>query len=427
MTEARPGPIAYLTGEYPKVSHTFIEREIAALRGLGLTVLTCTVRRPPPAAVVGAGQQAEAAGTFCILETARSPWRLLAAQAAALRAAPGHWARAAALAWRTRPPGAKALLWQLFYLLEAAVLARHLRAEGVCHLHNHFADSSCTVALLASEMTGIPFSFTPHGPAIFFEPAKWRLDVKTERAAFVACISQFCRSQMMLFSDPAQWGKLKIVHCGVDPAAYGRRRRLEAVPEAPSREAPEATAMPGQGARILFVGRLAAVKGVPLLLEAFADLAACFPEARLEIVGDGPDRAALEARSAALGLGGQVIFHGYRPSDAVAALMDEVDMLVLPSFAEGVPVVLMEAMASRIPVVASRVAGVPELVEDGISGLLVPPGDVAALSDAVAHLLADPALRARMGGAGRVKVELEFDVGKEAARMGALFDGSLGR
>lgn len=402
---APPGPIAYLTGEYPKVSHTFIAREIAGLRALGVTVLTCTIRRAAEKDVVGADQRTEAAATFCVFETAKSPRRLLGSHLAVLRRAPGRWFAALRLAWRIRPPGTKAALWQLFYFAEAAVLAEHLRGQGVVHLHNHFASSSCSVAMLASEMSGIPFSVTIHGPTELFEAAHWRLDEKIARARFVACISHFCRSQAMLFSDQAHWGKLRIVHCGVTPANYGTR--------------PRATF----GQHVLFVGRLDAVKGVPLLLEAFAAARARHPEARLTVVGDGPARAALEAQAAALGIAGATTFTGYRSQEEVAALLEEADMLVLPSFAEGLPVVLMEAMASRIPVIASGVAGVPELVQDGVSGFVVPAGDVETLTVRLEKLLADPELCRRMGEAGRVKVEAEFDIGREAVWLAQILRG----
>jgi glycosyltransferase involved in cell wall biosynthesis len=259
--------------------------------------------------------------------------------------------------------------------------------------------------MLASEMTGIPYSFTLHGPAIFFEPMWWRVDEKIRRARFVVCISHFARSQAMLFSDQECWAKLKIVHCGVTPSNYGRSDHETGV------------------RRVLFVGRLAAVKGVPLLLQAFSALSARHPEARLVIVGDGPDRAALEAQADRLGIAGLTEFLGYQPQEVVAEELRRSEVLVLPSFAEGVPIVLMEAMASRIPVIASRVAGVPELVEDGVSGYLIPPGDVSALTARLESLVADPELCARMGEAGRRKVETEFDVDVEAGKLAGLFAG----
>lgn len=407
---AMDGPrpvIAYLTGEYPKVSHTFIQREIEGLRAGGREVLACTIRRPPPAAVVGADQRAEAARTFGVIEAAKSPATLLGAHVRAIRRAPKRYLSALRLARRTCPPGWKAALWQAFYFLEAAVLGDHLRCHGVRHLHNHFANSSCSVAMLTSEMTGIPFSFTLHGPSIFYEPRLWRIDEKIARAAFVSCISHFCRSQAMYFSDPAHWDKLRIVHCGVETDRYDHGPRGAG------------------GQRIIFVGRLDAVKGVPLLLEAFAALAGRHPGARLSIVGDGPARAALEARAAELDLGARAEFLGYRASDEVAGLLGEADMLVLPSFAEGLPVVLMEAMAARLPVVASRVAGVGELVEDGVNGLTHPAGDLATLTAQLDRLLADPEAAAGMGARGRAAVLRDFDITRETAWLGRLFDGAL--
>ena len=406
------GPIAYLTGTYPKVSHTFIAREIAALRALGADLRPCTIRRAPPGEL-GPGQEAEAEETFAVLDAARRPARLLGAHARTAAQRPGGWARAAALAWRTRPPGARAALWQLFYLLEAGVLADHLRAIGARHLHNHFADSSCTVAMLAAAMTGLPFSFTLHGPTELYAPERWRLDEKVARAATSIFISHFARSQAMLFSDPTHWARMRIVHCGIDPA------RLP--PRGPARDRPGGA----PGPHVLFVGRLAGVKGAPLLLEAAARLAPRHPGLRVTLVGDGPERPALERRAAALGLAAAVRFTGFLGEDGVAARLAEADMLVLPSFAEGVPVVLMEAMASALPVVASRIMGIPELVEDGRSGILVPPGDVDALEGALCRLADDPERAGAMGRAGRARVETEFALPREAAWLARILAGSL--
>ncbi|WP_241557964.1 glycosyltransferase family 4 protein [Falsirhodobacter deserti] len=401
------GPIAYLTGEYPKVSHTFIQREIEMLEAAGHTILRCSVRQAPAKDVV-ADQQAEAARTFFVLKAAKQPATLIRAHLAALRRDRGRWLSALRLAWRTRPPGAKALLWQIFYFLEAAVLTRHLLDRRAVHLHNHFASSSGSVAMLTSEMSGIPFSFTMHGPTEFFEPKWWRLDEKVGRAAFVACISHYCRSQLMFFSDPVHWHRLRIVHCGVRPERYARDIARPA-------DAP---------ARVLFVGRLDSVKGGRLLLEAFGALRERHPDAALEIVGDGPDRAAMEARARELGLGSKVRFHGYRTQEEVARILSGADMLVLPSFAEGVPVVLMEAMASGLPVVSTRIAGIPELVEDGKTGFLVPAGDLETLTARIDTLLSDPQRAQAMGAAGRAVVEAEFNLEREATWLAQIFAGS---
>ena len=402
--------IAYLTGEYPKVSHTFIQREIAALRQQGCEVLACTVRRAPAKDVVGEDQLAEQRDTWCVLENAKNPLRLLAAHARAFARSPRGWFSTLALAWRTRPPGLKAMLWQMFYFLEAGVLAEHLRARGVQHLHNHFGNSSCSVAMLASAMSGIPFSFTEHGPAIFFEAERWAIGEKIARARFVVAISHFCRSQLMLFSRPADWGKIAIVHCGVAPSAYGRETRG------------------AFGKRLIFVGRLDPVKGAPLLIEAFARVLPDHPDARLTIVGDGSSRAGAEARARELGIAASITFAGFRAQSEVARMLEEADLLVLPSFAEGVPVVLMEAMASHIPVIASRVAGVQELVEDGVTGFTVPPGDVPTLAGRIGRILSDPEAARRMGKTGRQVVEAEFDIAGESAWLAEVLRGNaLGR
>lgn len=392
--------IAYLTGEYPRATDTFIQREVAGLRAAGVAVETCSIRRTGPEHHVGEEQRSEAARTFHVLEAAKHPARLVGAHLHWLLRRPGAWLRALMLAIRTAPGGARALIYQLIYFAEAAVLARHIERQGVTHLHNHIAKSSCTVAMLASEMSGIPFSFTLHGPDIFYEPIHWRLDEKIRRAGFVSCISEFCRSQAMAFCAPDHWGKLHIVHCGVDPTRYGRASRRS-------------------GRQALFVGRLAAVKGLPVLFDALARMGAEAPD--LAIIGDGPDRAALAAQAQDLGLADRVDFMGYRSQSVVAEMLGKCDLLILPSFAEGLPVVLMEALAAGTPVVTTQIAGIPELVRDGETGHLCPPGDADALARAIAAVLDDPDRARALAARGRAIVERDFDSRIEAARLAALF------
>jgi len=210
----------------------------------------------------------------------------------------------------------------------------------------------------------------------------------------------------MLFSSAESWDKLHIVHCGVEPELFEAREHA------------------ANGGQLLFVGRLAGIKGVPLLLESLARLVATRPRLHLTLIGDGPDRQALEAQTERLGLGAHVEFAGYRSQQEVRERMAETDVLVLPSFAEGVPVTLMEALAAGVGVVASGVAGVSELVLEGVSGFLVPPGDVETLTERIGELLDDPALRTRHGAAGRAHVVREFDVRREAGRLHALLEAS---
>ncbi|WP_366942877.1 glycosyltransferase family 4 protein [uncultured Roseobacter sp.] len=395
----------YLTGEYPAISHTFIQREVVELRAQGFKVSTCSIRCTGPEHRRGAEEQDAAATTFYVLEAARRPSILFPALFGVFRRPKALW-HAVSLAWSIRPPGLRALFYQLFYLVEAIVLAYHLRHVGATHLHNHFGNSSCSVAMLTSAISNVPFSYTMHGPAIFFEPLKWRIDKKIARAQFVACISHFCRSQGMIFSDPIHWTKLRIVHCAVTLDRYDKETA------APARK------------RIIFVGRLAAVKGVRVLLEAFALAQRAHPDAELILVGDGVERHDIEAHSKALGCDGAVRFTGYLSQPEVTAELAQADIFALPSFAEGVPVVLMEAMASRLPVIATRVAGIPELVIDGQNGYVVPPGDVGAFSAALITLLDDPKKCEYMGQSGRSHIEAEYNLSKEVAWLASLFDGT---
>ena len=397
--------IAYLTGEYPRATDTFIQREVAALREQGVEVHTFSVRRTSTEHIVGPEQERERKETFYLLPS--SPLTILRAHLGFLLRSPARYLHALALAWSTRQTGIRGHLYQLFYFAEAGLLAGELLRREIGHLHNHFANSSCTVSMLAAELGGLTFSFTIHGPAIFFEPRRWRIDEKIKRALFVSCISHYCRSQAMVFAPVDCWKRMHIVHCGVDPSLY------------------EMAPHEGQGRRLLYVGRLAATKGLPILMQSLASLRSRYPDLVLTVVGDGPDRTALEDQAAQLGVTPNMRFLGYRSQAEVRDEMRGADVFVLPSFAEGVPVVLMEALATGVPVVATRVAGVGELVEDGVSGYLVPPGDPIPLVGAVEKLIEDPALRSRFGAAGRARVEKEFDVRREAARLQSILTTAL--
>jgi len=386
--------IAYLTGEYPRATDTFIQREVAALRTCGLRIETISIRRPRASEHVSPQQEDESKRTFYVLPC--SPWRLILASCRFLVTQPRRYFKALHLAATTRQPGVRGAIYQLFYFVEAAVVGEALLQKGVTHLHNHFANSSCSVSMLASELTGLPFSFTLHGPAIFFEPHRWRLDEKIRRASFVSCISHYCRSQAMIFSHPDDWTKLHIVHCGVDCDHYMIREHQ------------------GDAKQLLFVGRLAGVKGLAVLIEAMAKLRDQQMPLALTIIGDGPDRARLEQQVEKLQLTFQVDFVGYQSPAAVSDILGRTDIFVLPSFAEGVPVVLMEAMASGVPVIATRIAGISELVEENQSGLLVPPGDTQSLTQNIATLVQDPARRTSMGQIGRAKVRQFFNQTREA-------------
>lgn len=404
--EQKHSHIAYLTGEYPKVSHTFIQREVEALRRLALSIDTFSIRRPAPKDVLG-DQLQEESRTFYVLDHCKKPIWLISSHARSILSNPSSYFKTLGLAWRLRQAGVRSALYHLFYFAEAVVLSAELKRRKIKHIHNHFGDSSCTVALLASSLSGIDYSFTEHGPNIFFEAARWRLDKKIARAKFIAAISHFCRSQLMLFSDPEHWDKISIVHCGIDPHRYAH-----------ARNAP--------GKYLIYVGRVEPVKGLLILLDALVVVRQSHPDVFLTVVGDGSARKKVEARATQLGLSGMIQFVGYKTQEEVAALLSEADALVLPSFAEGVPVVLMEAMASGKPVIASRVAGIQELVEDGVNGFAVPPGDATTLAKRIDQLLADPTLCNKMGREGRATVEQDFNIDHEAKILASMFKNGPG-
>ncbi|ELR96297.1 glycosyltransferase family 4 protein [Gloeocapsa sp. PCC 73106] len=386
--------IAYMTSEYPRATDTFIQREIEALRLNGAEVYTFSIRRTGDEHIVGPEQQKERDNTFYVLPP--NILRLLLSHLTLLFTAPGRYFKTIVLAWSTRRYGVMGTIYQLFYFLEAGVIAQEIRQKDIQHLHNHFGDSSCSVAMLASSLGGFTYSFSLHGPYIFFNPYGWRLDEKIKRALFVSCISHYCRSQGMILGAIDNWSKMYIVHCGVDPDLY------ELVPHA------------GLGLRLLYLGRLAGVKGLPILFESIASLKTIFPDLVLNLVGDGEERAKLEAMVTELDIVNNVQFLGYQSQAEVRKRLQATDIYVLPSFAEGISVSLMEAMAAGVPVVTTQIAGVNELVDNGISGYIVPAGDAISLTDKLKRLITDPELRNTMGKAGRLKVETEFNLNLEA-------------
>ena len=397
--------IAYLTGEYPRATDTFIQREVAALRELGVDVHTFSIRRTGDEHIVGTEQQRERDRTFYILPV--NAINLLLTHISLFISSPNRYLRALKLAWATRQNGLRAILYQLFYFLEAGILAKQIHQRQITHLHNHFGDSSCSVAMLAAELGGFSFSFTMHGPYIFFEPYKWRIDEKINRALFVACISHYCRSQGMIFASADKWQQMHIIHCGIDPALF------------------DVVSHNQSGKRLLYVGRLAAVKGLPIFLESLVMLQRSHPDILLTVVGDGPDRSKLEQMTEQLELSSNVKFVGYQSQTEVRQYIQQTDIFVMSSFAEGVPVVLMEAMAAGVPVVATQIAGVSELVENGVSGYLVPPGDAVSLAECIDKLFNDDQLRIVFGKAGRAKVEQEFNIHHEAARLHNVMKNAL--
>jgi len=403
------GPrLAYVVAEYPKVSHTFVMREIEALRALGATVDTVSIRRTPESGLLSDADRRAAAETFAVLPA--PPAAVVRAHARWALRRPRRYVRTLALALRMGGPGPRNRLWQLFYFAEAALLAAELQRRGTEHVHAHFINVASSVAMLSAALLQRSWSFTVHGPLEFDDVRGHAIPDKVRHATFVACISDYARAQVMRLVEPEHWDKLHIVRCGVEPERYGAPRR-----------SPAATV------ELLSVGRLAQEKGFAVLIAAVAELVRAGEPVRLTLVGDGPERAALEALAQRELPPGAVTFTGALGASEVTARLTEADIFCLPSFAEGIPVVLMEAMASGMPVIATQIMGIPELVRHGETGLLVPPGRHEALAAAVRRLLRDPALRLQYGQAGRAAVVASFDVREAAATLRGLFAAHASR
>jgi glycosyltransferase involved in cell wall biosynthesis len=312
---------------------------------------------------------------------------------------PGRFLGTVGLALRTSRPGLRGHLYQSFYFVEAILAADILRRNLIEHVHNHIGDQSGTVTMLAAHLAGIEYSITFHGWPVFFDAKDSRIKEKVMRARFVRAIGYFCRSQLIMFSECNDLDQFKVVHCGVTISNYRYRP-------------------PRKPVRTLFCAtRLSREKGLQFLIHAMAALLKQGHDLELRLGGDGPAKAELQQLATEMGLSDRVHFLGYLTEDGVVRELDSSDLFVLPSFAEGIPVSAMEAMAIGVPVIATNIAGTSELVEDGKTGLLVRPSDAEALANAIIRMIGDHAFRLSAADLARQKVVEEFDVDKETSKL----------
>ena len=398
--------IAYLVNQYPKVSHSFIRREILALERQGAEVMRIALRGWD-LELVDAADLCERVRTHFVLRDGILV--LLTAIARALMTRPSRLLRAFSLAWRMSGRSDRSMFIHLAYLAEACRIEAWLRKERIEHIHAHFGTNSAEVAMLVNELGGPPWSFTVHGSELLQNPRTIGLPEKINRCEFVVAISSFGRAQLYRLVEHRHWSKIQLVHCGLDPAFFS-------VPTTNI-----------SSRRFVCVGRLSEEKGQLLLLQAAAQLAAEGMAYELVLAGDGPLRREIEARIAQHRLNEHVRITGWISNDQVRDEILASRALVLPSFSEGIPVVIMEAMALTRPVIATFVGGIPELVSPGEHGWLVPAGDVHALVNAMRSCLNAPVdtLR-RMGSAARARAIESHNVEVEAARLAELFRNSLG-
>jgi colanic acid/amylovoran biosynthesis glycosyltransferase len=397
--------VAYLTSQYPATSHTFISREVAAVRQAGVEVETFSIRPPSDAEMRDAALREESENTFTVLRQPLTSF--VAAQLALLFSRPARYFRTFGRAIGHRAPGFRGLVMAPIYFAEAVVLARELERRKIERLHNHFANAGAIVGYLAAGLLDLPWSFTMHGISETDYPAGLLLGKKIEAAQFVACVSYFGRAQAMRLVWPDHWEKLHVVRCGLPLSDLPKHARAAAKK------------------RIICVGRLSPEKGQAGLLEAFAKVSVDRRDFELMLVGDGPEGNDLRSRAKALGIADKVETTGRLAEKETLDRIAASDMLVLSSFMEGLPIVLMEAMAIGTAVIASRVAGIPELVEDGQSGLLFTPSKWDELAACMNRLLDDPALRKTFADNARKTVTADFDIRNSAARLCVLFGGEM--
>jgi colanic acid/amylovoran biosynthesis glycosyltransferase len=398
--------VAYFTNQYPAVSHTFIRREIRAIEALGVVVCRYALR--PGENLVDLEDKKEEGQTRYILRAGAA--EIVRCFVAMLIARPLAMGQAIQQTFKIGWRSERGIFRHLIYVAEAAVLAYWCRRDAIAHLHAHFGTNSAAIAMLASRLSGIPYSFTAHGPEEFDKQSLIGLAEKFRHSTFVVAVCSYGRSQLYRYIERKHWHKVQVIHCGLEPAIF-------------------AAAQPPPGVhRLVFVGRLSEQKGGLLLIEAAQRLAAQRDDFELVIAGDGDMRADIDALIKSYNLQARVRITGWIDAQRVQREILAAQALVLPSFAEGLPVVIMEAMALKRPIISTFVAGIPELVRSGEHGWLVPAGDVEALVEAMQDCLDAPVEKlVRMGEAAQERVRLRHSVDIEAAKLVKLFEGAIAK
>lgn len=396
--------IAYLVSEYPAYSHTFILREVDALRRLGAKIHTASINVPKiPQDKLGNEESREQKNTFYIKK--QGPIKAIGYFLKSLFTHPVKLIKGMSYASRLAGWDLKKQVYHLFYLFEALILGEWMQKNRLGHLHVHFANPASTVALLLNKLFSIPFSITVHGPDEFYDVTLNLLSEKVGKASFVCCISDYSRSQLMRISSPKNWRKLEKAPLGIKPAEF------------PPRPLP----VENLSFQILCVARLAPSKGQQILISAVQKLILKGYNIHLKLIGEGANRPFLEKQIRALNLQSRVELLGALALKEVLEEYQRTDLFVLSSFAEGVPVVLMEAMSMEIPCIAPRIHGIPELIRDGIDGILFSPSNVDDLAQAISLLIDQPDIMDRLGKAGRKKIQEKYDLERNVEYLYKIF------
>lgn len=405
LKSSTPQRLGYLINQYPKISHSFIRREILALESLGWEIHRFALRGWE-AEVVDPDDRAELSRTAYVLD--KGALSIAWAIVITMFAAPARFCRSLMMTLALVRRSDRAFFRHIVYLAEACWLVRELRRRQLSHLHVHFGTNPTDVALLINCLADVTYSFTVHGPEEFDRVSGINLKTKVERATFVVAISSFGRAQLMRLIDPSGWGKIKVVHCGVDESF-----QVDSVKANDSN-------------RLVCVGRLCEQKGQALLVSAAAQLASSGISFELVLVGDGEHRPLIEQLIRDNQLQDKVRITGWSSSETVRQEILGARAFVLPSFAEGLPVVLMEAMALGRPVLTTYIAGNPELVIHEENGWLFPAGAEDELVHSMRRCLQAPvSVLVAMGERGARAVVQQHNVKTEAGKLSALFAQAL--
>lgn len=392
--------LAYLLNSYPMTSTTFIRREIEAIEQTGLPVQRFAVRRWADT-LVDPLDQAEQTQTRYLLSG--NAVGLVLAFLADILTRPHRMARALPAWFRLIRAARGRFIHHIAYLMQAAALRRAAAKDGITHIHCHFSSNATAVAMLCRLMGGPRYSFTVHGPDELIDLPGAGIRAKIANASAVIAITRYCRDRLRDHADRTDWNRIHIVHCGL---------KLDDFPD---------TAGPPAGSTLVCVGRLCPQKGQVHIPAAVAAVRARFTDLRVILIGDGESRAAIEAEVAKHQVDDMVMLAGWASNAEVRAVIGQARALLLPSYAEGLPIVIMEAFALRRPALTTTIAGIPELV-DSNCGWLVAPGDhdalVAAITDAMA---ATPEQLAAMGAEGRTRIEARHNLARIAPKLTAIF------
>jgi colanic acid/amylovoran biosynthesis glycosyltransferase len=386
------------------LSMTFVLREVRQLRRMGFRIDTASINAPDRPLAKLTAEEAEEAGLTYYLKTHGVKGAISAHLKTFFTRFSGY-SRGLRLGLSLGKLDTKRLLFNLMYFTEALMVGVWMQRVRQRHLHVHLGSQAATVGLYVRHVFGIGFSVTVHGPDEFYDAQGQYLEQKVAAADFICCISSYARSQLMKFSPYTEWSKLVVSRLGVDPALWVPR------PAKPASDFFE----------ILCVGRLTQAKGQHVLIDAVDQLASQGRRVRLRLVGDGPDAPSLRERARRLENPNIVVFEGAVNQDNIRALYEAADIFCLPSLAEGIPVVLMEAMAMEIPCVTTHITGIPELIRSGTEGLLVAPSDLEGLVNALETLMDDEVLRERVAISGRARILKDYDLGRNVEQLAAIF------